>query len=602
MKKILLLVLTLVCASSIAFAAPFSPTLLKITADAEISYDFDGSTTEIPVTISGKDASLYFLVHTKGEGANIGNVRNGYLGWHHVNKIDTCLYLSPANQFGVGATTITWDGTDNDGGVIPPGEYTYYMWAFDNMSSKEKMCHFLRTDKFRHLDMQEYDENGITMNNPLFLQTAETTTEGTVAPGWKWVIGGDPMDETLAETCNVVLGEGWLCYHTSQMVLDPTDFDYFYQAVAQRDQSQLAIQKFKWIPNGEAELQLDFGEDGYGMLVSAPNYYVVGVVTDGTYLYTADGNQVANTEPDADFFICDFEGTLLNEIDIRDWWSRPDEAALGKRMNSGPDIVTERNGKICLNCYCSCIKQLVDPQRYLENEEYQDLYLWSNLNGDYVMDQSFEATATVLWACNYPVSGFQYTMNADDNFFAFVSAYDHGAVSFGLFGPDGTGIGMLAYAGETGGFKKGEIFIDSGSPFDGIYCDNDQAGGSHWDGWVANEFTSGIFFIGHDSIKGVISSVVGVDESAPAAFSVEQNAPNPFNPTTTISFTLAEAGNISVEVYNVAGQKVDTIVNEFMDSGKHSIVWDSNGFSAGVYFYTVKSGDYSKTMKMTLIK
>ena len=53
---------------------------------------------------------------------------------------------------------------------------------------------------------------------------------------------------------------------------------------------------------------------------------------------------------------------------------------------------------------------------------------------------------------------------------------------------------------------------------------------------------------------------------------------------------------------NVAGQKIDTVFNDFLNSGNHSVVWDASSFSAGVYFYTVKSGDHSKTMKMTYIK
>ena len=100
----------------------------------------------------------------------------------------------------------------------------------------------------------------------------------------------------------------------------------------------------------------------------------------------------------------------------------------------------------------------------------------------------------------------------------------------------------------------------------------------------------------------MITNAVGVDENSPAAFSVAQNSPNPFNPTTTIYFTLSQAGNVTVDVYNVAGQKVDTIANRFMDSGSYSAVWDASGFSAGVYFYTVTASDFSKTMKMTLLK
>ena len=100
---------------------------------------------------------------------------------------------------------------------------------------------------------------------------------------------------------------------------------------------------------------------------------------------------------------------------------------------------------------------------------------------------------------------------------------------------------------------------------------------------------------------GIISTEVSVDEDA-SAFAVAQNSPNPFNPTTTINFSIVEAGNVSIDVFNVAGQKVDTIANEFMSSGSQSVVWDASGFSAGIYFYTVKSGDITKTMKMTLLK
>ncbi|MCD6308280.1 MAG: T9SS type A sorting domain-containing protein, partial [Candidatus Latescibacteria bacterium] len=192
----------------------------------------------------------------------------------------------------------------------------------------------------------------------------------------------------------------------------------------------------------------------------------------------------------------------------------------------------------------------------------------------------------------------------DDNLFFSANAFDAGAVSFGLIGPDGTGFGYYAFSGETAGWKMGQMFLDDDTPYDGLYCDNRHLGGSPWaeGGWKANEYTSGLFFLGQDSIKGVITNAVGVANDAPAAFSVEQNAPNPFNPTTTINFTLAEAGDVAVEVYNTAGQKVATLSDGFMGAGAHSVEWDASSFSSGVYFYTVKSGGLSKTMKMTLMK
>ena len=102
---------------------------------------------------------------------------------------------------------------------------------------------------------------------------------------------------------------------------------------------------------------------------------------------------------------------------------------------------------------------------------------------------------------------------------------------------------------------------------------------------------------------GIITSKpVAVEEGTPAGFSVAQNSPNPFNPSTTISFSIPSAGIATVDIYNVAGQKIDSVVNEYLSAGSHSVMWDASGISAGVYFYTVTSGKVSKTMKMTLLK
>jgi hypothetical protein len=197
---------------------------------------------------------------------------------------------------------------------------------------------------------------------------------------------------------------------------------------------------------------------------------------------------------------------------------------------------------------------------------------------------------------DYNVQPYAYTTHADNNLFSSFGAYDMGAVSFGLIAPDGTGIGYFSYVGETAGYKQGNLYLKYGSAYDGIYTDNASF-------WVKAKVAGiGTWFIGHDSIKGTIGTQIGVKESAPAAFSVAQNTPNPFNPSTTISFTLAKAGKTTVDVFNSAGQKVDTIMNANLNAGSHSVTWNAANRSAGVYFYMIKSGNYSKTMKMTLVK
>jgi len=588
MKKALLVAIVILCSASLAYSADFNPTLLKLSADPVIQYDFDGSNIEIPVQVSGKDAGIIFCVYTRGMAAQIPDMVNGFLGWHQVNKVDTCIYYSTLNSVGIGNTTITWSGKDQDGGTVTPGEYTYYLWAYDNMGAKEQMTEFMRPYSSVY-EMQEVDTDGLPLAHPIYYHYSQ-----------RWYVGNDAKDEALLETTSISMPTGWGARNIQ--AIDPTDFNYFYIQIHNNDASQAGLSKWKWVPGGESEMQTDFGEDGYSELFTAPSGDKPGVLASQDYLYTGDQNHVGSGEPDTDFYIYDYEGYMIDEIDLSPWWSSPDAFELGAQMNGGPNELAIRHEKVFLNCHCSCIKQMVDPIRYLESGEVEDFYVWTNRNGDYVNDHNFEDTATLKWICmDYNVGPYTYNMAADDELFSECPAYDVGAVSFGLMGPDGTGIGYFAFSGETAGWKKGSFFIDSGTAYDGMYCDNEHTGGPHYD-WNADLRGLGCYFIGHDSISGIITNAINVAEAAPVGFEVGQHAPNPFNPTTTISFSLAQAGNVDVDVFNVAGQKVATLADGFMDAGSHSVVWEASDFSAGVYFYTVKSGSFSKTMKMTLLK
>ena len=85
------------------------------------------------------------------------------------------------------------------------------------------------------------------------------------------------------------------------------------------------------------------------------------------------------------------------------------------------------------------------------------------------------------------------------------------------------------------------------------------------------------------------------------------NSPNPFNPVTTIHFSLTEATHVNIEIYNLKGQKVKTFVNGTLEAGNHSMVWngkDNNNrdVPSGVYFYKMQSGKYTSTKKMIMLK
>jgi len=88
----------------------------------------------------------------------------------------------------------------------------------------------------------------------------------------------------------------------------------------------------------------------------------------------------------------------------------------------------------------------------------------------------------------------------------------------------------------------------------------------------------------------------------PNSYSLAQNFPNPFNPTTTISFNMPETGMASLKVFDLAGREVATLVNGLMGRGQQNVVFDASGLNSGVYFYTFETAGVSQTRKMVLVK
>ncbi len=86
------------------------------------------------------------------------------------------------------------------------------------------------------------------------------------------------------------------------------------------------------------------------------------------------------------------------------------------------------------------------------------------------------------------------------------------------------------------------------------------------------------------------------------SYSLAQNYPNPFNPSTTINYTMKNAGQATISIYNVMGQKVAELVNEVKSQGSYNVTWNASGTASGVYYYKLEAGGKSITQKMTLIK
>jgi len=120
---------------------------------------------------------------------------------------------------------------------------------------------------------------------------------------------------------------------------------------------------------------------------------------------------------------------------------------------------------------------------------------------------------------------------------------------------------------------------------------------SNWDSDLSNNIDS----LKLDNLLGTSMNPDGVPE-IPATTSLSQNFPNPFNPTTNITFTLAQSGNVRLDVFSVDGRLVTTIANGYRSAGNHAITIDASRLSSGVYLYRLTTATVVQTRKMAVIK
>jgi hypothetical protein len=136
-------------------------------------------------------------------------------------------------------------------------------------------------------------------------------------------------------------------------------------------------------------------------------------------------------------------------------------------------------------------------------------------------------------------------------------------------------------------------------------------GGGSYTLFIGRTYQSGINTYPPDN--GVLSTFfvapytftpTGVNEDAtkPSTFTLEQNYPNPFNPSTTIKYSVANAGPVTLKVYNTIGQEVATLVNQTVSAGEHTVSFDARNLSSGMYMYKLSAGSRVESRKMLVLK
>jgi hypothetical protein len=134
-------------------------------------------------------------------------------------------------------------------------------------------------------------------------------------------------------------------------------------------------------------------------------------------------------------------------------------------------------------------------------------------------------------------------------------------------------------------------------------------------GETAGMDTAWVVFYTNDPAAPVINVEVNVDvitgigdvNTVPTSYAVSQNYPNPFNPSTTIKYQLPQTSDVQLQIFNVLGQKVRTLLNSKVEAGYHEAIWDGRNdlghqVASGIYIYKFQAGNFQKTLKLMLLK
>lgn len=102
--------------------------------------------------------------------------------------------------------------------------------------------------------------------------------------------------------------------------------------------------------------------------------------------------------------------------------------------------------------------------------------------------------------------------------------------------------------------------------------------------------------------RGILLTGIDGALQRPTEFSLGQNHPNPFNPTTTISYSLPKQTHVQIAIYNMTGQVIELLVDQVMNTGLHTVQWDAASVPSGIYFYSIRTPEYSQVRKCMLMK
>ena len=515
--------LLILFSAAFASADDFNPSILTFNAPEVIEYSFDDNALAIPLDVQGTPAATWLVINTHGKAEDIVNVRNGFLGWHYVNKIDTTVYISDRHQLQPGSHTILWDGRNQDGNPVEPADYGYYFWGYDDQNPRQKVTDYLMigfhwdTD---HNFIYEKGEDGLPLAKPLIMGSVICYNANDDVPykrhgtHHKWEIGSDPYDLSGLQTTWCAMYKDKANIEVLQHggpAFNPQDYNIFYHSARNVAEQTETMFKWEWVEDGEAirdESWLGWDRVTWSNPAKPTKWNQQPTpYHDDNYMYiTGYGHHFHDYE--WNMMKCvSYDGEVIFDKMMHSWYF-PDDGNELDYVNGQPSFMdTAGDNKWFMMSYNTCLLLMIDTTNLLlDPDDESDMVVFENRNGDGFLD----ADTGPEWYCmNYDIR--RTSIAIDANGFNVIGVSSMGLTSMGVATQVGTGIAHMRFADDTVISteenklrKNGVKLCQSGSNYDGLYLSDALIPGERntWNGGGGGKDSTN--FIAFDSCRGLI--------------------------------------------------------------------------------------------------
>lgn len=598
------------------------PQTLIISGLTDISdYAFDGSSLDIPFSLDGTGATVWLIIYTvdqnppltiEGEGPGpYQDSERTATGWHVYEGVDLLVFKSDGKRFEEGSNVITWNGLDMDGNVVPAGSYDLFLAAFED----EAIPHVVGITG-----------PGFGSGRTIYFNTARGEVVNFVDL-WSsnmendWIgniTGADAINnQSVIDACadrdgctttyrsatplNADMTE-WIGNNYSGTGIWISRFSYDW------DTRQITVDEEWGIDEGVEGGMLAGGE----ILPPPGRMYHTTTNADQSLVFGTVGvsgivSKVAAWEVETGKYVpaldMDFSEIFLYDNNGADRSGGP--GTLSRFHDGSPDPY----GLSMSGHHTSLIMRT----------DFEGNVKYMNRNGDGFGDSKVFAEGVFgdLQYGHTEAPAFKYSSYSAK--WGWVTGIEAGtdALKNGfMLGEDGSGLFHFEPKNIPVTWPMWNVIIDEDGDWDGMYM---SIGGIQTEG-EANEFmplpdpVAGqypLVQLPYDqkrvSLGSAATAVSQLEGDTPNSYGLGDAYPNPFNPETTIRFSLPWEVSVAVDVYNDQGQKVRSLVNDHMGPGEFQVTWDgldNNGVevASGVYLYLIKAPDLTLHKKVTYVK